>query len=1324
MKKFILKTVSALLTVMLMISIIPVDCIKNGATAILDFSVKTKAVDANDFSATFTDGLKYMDGNTANSFIGFIYNVRTDRVSDDMRSMGDIYRYLTGGFTKGTDEYEYAQFCFLITSEYFINKQTSIQSSYASQATNNLITFLKKKVGSDESGAQQLVNSELGKVKGYIKKVLYYAFDMQYDETIRNIDMVLSSYNNVTSVVDKVKKLVEAVGTTINTYYLISSTNSLKAYNYYTAYLNNRDIGTEQGFLEFIMNANNIGSVADIDSIPIFLEKLGFGNSWTSEDVQRVLRVFAEFTYHSRKEFSQLSEGCKPQDTHNHTTTFYQETDSSAIFICSSCGEKFYYEKYAYDFYDNRTEVSSGYSVLKYCKYIKLDATVLYPCKSVAKGAFSNRKYFGNIKTITIPEGYSTLGDDSFSGCWTVKDIYLPSTIKKIGKNAFSPNKMPINIHYAGTLEQWLSLNLSGEICRGYNLYINGKLVKDIYLNKSKINNYIFSGCDSIETIRIGSNVKSIGNESFFSGYGDKENKKVEYAGTVDDFYSLNIFGNIEDKNELLNSFYASELIREALYCNGEKVPYGVYYSEYDIDETVGNEGWSCSISHDYEGESIVIPNRLGQIKIKTFYGYSNSYVKSIKISNGIEIMDSYLSGKNLESISIPNSVKYIHEYTFDSSDAPNIKRIDYAGTIDEFYSLNIFGFGNDEDKNKLLTQFYVSEPIHEALYCNGERVPYGLYYSEYEVDETVGEEGWNCFISHDYKGESIVIPNRLGQIKIKTFCGYGNPYVKSIKISNGIEIMDSYLSGKNLESISIPNSVKYIHEYTFDSSDAPNIKRIDYAGTIDEFYSLNIFGFGNDEDKNKLLTQFYVSEPIHEALYCNGERVPYGLYYSEYEVDETVGEEGWNCFISHDYKGESIVIPNRLGQIKIKTFCGYGNPYVKSIKISNGIEIMDSYLSGKNLESISIPNSVKYIHEYTFDSSDAPNIKRIDYAGTIDEFYSLNIFGYADNDFENAMEFYNSIIDLSVYCNNKLCTTKCWFENGKSYYVGAPIIENGEYTIPNKIGKYNITGIKKLICENGEKTLYIPKSIEHIGEIVNCNDVTIKCYMNSAAHKFALNNKIKFEILDSVSAKNDSELVLDKNAGIIYGITGGKEQIRDSIDIPDNGSITFSTSNDRIGTGTIVYVLDSEKNTVSEITATIFGDVNGDGWYDGTDAITVSMIANGMLSREQVGEAVWMAADCNHDGVINQADVDLLNQAGVLLANVDQTKSPEELLETSAEYNEYLNLIDQSVAVEEKKQETEMPDSSSSNSGLNKKILMFAEYFINLILELFSKIF
>ena len=146
--------------------------------------------------------------------------------------------------------------------------------------------------------------------------------------------------------------------------------------------------------------------------------------------------------------------------------------------------------------------------------------------------------------------------------------------------------------------------------------------------------------------------------------------------------------------------------------------------------------------------------------------------------------------------------------------------------------------------------------------------------------------------------------------------------------------------------------------------------------------------------------------------------------------------------------------------------------------------------------------------------------------------------------------------------------------------------------------------------------------------------------------------------------------------------------------------------------------MLDSEKNTVSEITATIFGDVNGDGWYDGTDAITVSMIANGMLSREQVGEAVWMAADCNHDGVINQADVDLLNQAGVLLARIDQTKSSEELLETSAEYNEYLNLIGQNAEIA-----GDNPEDPSEHLGFFGRLKILFKKIIEFIILFFKKV-
>ena len=212
--------------------------------------------------------------------------------------------------------------------------------------------------------------------------------------------------------------------------------------------------------------------------------------------------------------------------------------------------------------------------------------------------------------------------------------------------------------------------------------------------------------------------------------------------------------------------------------------------------------------------------------------------------------------------------------------------------------------------------------------------------------------------------------------------------------------------------------------------------------------------------------------------------------------------------------------------------------------------------------------------------------------------------------------------------------------------------------------------------------------------------------------------------MIDKLVSVSEKDIIINDKTNMIYGINGNQNYLKSKLNLEQGFSIDFGIPDGKIKTGDILSIKDTDGFVLKTYQTVLFGDVNGDGWYDGTDAITVSMIANGMLSREQVGEAVWMAADCNHDGVINQADVDLLNQAGVLLANVDQTKSPEELLETSAEYNEYLNLIDQSVTVEEKKQKTEMPDSSPSNSGLNEKILMFAEYFINLILEIFSKIF
>ena len=187
----------------------------------------------------------------------------------------------------------------------------------------------------------------------------------------------------------------------------------------------------------------------------------------------------------------------------------------------------------------------------------------------------------------------------------------------------------------------------------------------------------------------------------------------------------------------------------------------------------------------------------------------------------------------------------------------------------------------------------------------------------------------------------------------------------------------------------------------------------------------------------------------------------------------------------------------------------------------------------------------------------------------------------------------------------------------------------------------------------------------------------------------------------------------IDFDTGIITGLSANLTSIDDYVEISDS---SCELKYDSLGTDSIVY-LTRNNEVIDAYTVVIFGDVNGDGWYDGQDAITVSCLANGMLTREQVGEAVWMAADCNHDGVIDQLDVDLLNQAGVLLSSVDQTKPTEELLKTSSEYNEYLSLIDQSVEVKDDKPEQESPETQKPS--LLEFLLTTIWNYIKLILSL-----
>lgn len=128
----------------------------------------------------------------------------------------------------------------------------------------------------------------------------------------------------------------------------------------------------------------------------------------------------------------------------------------------------------------------------------------------------------------------------------------------------------------------------------------------------------------------------------------------------------------------------------------------------------------------------------------------------------------------------------------------------------------------------------------------------------------------------------------------------------------------------------------------------------------------------------------------------------------------------------------------------------------------------------------------------------------------------------------------------------------------------------------------------------------------------------------------------------------------IDNENNLIYGIKPDLTDLSEYLAVTKSG-VTLNYSTSIIGTGTKVYVMQGG-SVIETFETVIFGDVDGDSAYNGMDAVIVKCIASGMLTKAQVGTAQYTAADCNHDGNVDELDVDILAQSGLFLSEVSQT--------------------------------------------------------------------
>lgn len=164
---------------------------------------------------------------------------------------------------------------------------------------------------------------------------------------------------------------------------------------------------------------------------------------------------------------------------------------------------------------------------------------------------------------------------------------------------------------------------------------------------------------------------------------------------------------------------------------------------------------------------------------------------------------------------------------------------------------------------------------------------------------------------------------------------------------------------------------------------------------------------------------------------------------------------------------------------------------------------------------------------------------------------------------------------------------------------------------------------------------------------------------------------------------------VVDEDARIVYGVLPGSPDVSSYFTATEEGSINFTPAFGGAGTGSLLTLRDKYGDTVGTYTLVIFGDVNGDSFYNCTDAYFVSLLANGAIPAHALTDAQRLAADCNHDGSVDTADVKLLERAGLLLDRVDQTV-PIEDMRLDEMYIEYCSLIDQTIEADETAPEEE----------------------------------
>ena len=639
------------------------------------------------------------------------------------------------------------------------------------------------------------------------------------------------------------------------------------------------------------------------------------------------------------------------------------------------------------------------------------------------------------LTNIILPEGLTGIGHTAFWGCSALTSIVIPEGVSSIGHRAFVgcnftsvtvKNSTPIDIE-AGTFECYgkATLHVPAGCREAYEAADTWKEFWLIVAEREKTcllpmgeyqpwtMKYVFGeSCDNIQEPSADSN----GNLWYAEEFDDSawqtltgpmardENRfaQVNYSwevagsyyflrrnfhldtvkdgiyeihGICDDNMDAYLNGQKLTKTDLGDANWSFNIPNSLLH-TGENVlalfvsddgygdaylDYGLYY--YDIYEqgikfTVNDDGITCTVSglEDDHSTSIVIPEKIQGLTVTA-------------------IGDGAFSGTNLTSVTIPNSVTTIGDCAFEGCE--NLTSVTLSNSLTTIGSrafLYCWGLTTVEIPNGVKriedTSFHetgiTSIIIPESVEYIGERAFTGCPYLESIVVESGNQyydsrNGCNAIIETASNSllcgcKNSIIPEGIVALIECSFEQLGDE-LQSISIPGSVRSIGAYaFSSTNLTSLDIPEGVEIIEDFAFYR--CLNLSSIQFPQT------LTTLGDGVFRE-NHLLTSITIPKSVTQI---NGTPIwgCDGLVSIIVEDGNPVYDSRNNCnaiietTTNRLVSGcQSTVIPDDIETIGIHAFNGLIK--LKEITIPNSVKkICHRAFHACRLSSLIIPESVE----------------------------------------------------------------------------------------------------------------------------------------------------------------------------------------------------------------------------------------------------------------------------------------------------------------------------------------------------------------------------